>query len=247
MTKHRPLSPPCTPTRRAPRRPTGRRSSAGTTSCTGSPRARSCSSTGPSRSARPRGLGHGGPWPAPPHRRLGVPPREGGRPSDRGTVVCRRRPVRPQPRRTSPPHPAGSADQSSAAWVSLLVNPSHKTNPLREHRRAGGMLPQGCGEITTGANSVFNWLRVVISEGSWRIRWTGYRPRPSTWRCRPQRRLPGSDPGRRLTFGHQGADGGGSAELLRGGDVGNGQIDPARGAGRPRFRADGHARCQESG
>jgi RNA polymerase sigma factor (sigma-70 family) len=33
--KHRPLSPPCTPTRRAPRRPTGCRSSAGTTSCSG--------------------------------------------------------------------------------------------------------------------------------------------------------------------------------------------------------------------
>jgi predicted RNA polymerase sigma factor len=36
----RPLSPPCTPTRRAPRRPTGCRSSAGTTSCSGSPAAR---------------------------------------------------------------------------------------------------------------------------------------------------------------------------------------------------------------
>jgi predicted RNA polymerase sigma factor len=42
----------------APRRPTGRRSSAGTTSCSGSPRARSCSSTGPSPSARPMA-----PWP----------------------------------------------------------------------------------------------------------------------------------------------------------------------------------------
>src|SRR5680860_582291 len=42
----------------------------------------------------------GPPWtrPAPPLRRLGVPPREGGRPADRGTVVRRRRPVRPQPR-----------------------------------------------------------------------------------------------------------------------------------------------------
>ncbi len=79
----------------------------------------------------PRGLGHGGPWPASPHRRLGVPPREGGRNADRGTVVCRCRPVRPQPRRTSPPHPAGSADQSSAAWVCLLVNPSHKANGYR--------------------------------------------------------------------------------------------------------------------
>ena len=56
-----------------------------------------------------------GPWPAPPHRRLGLPPREGGRPPDRGTAVCRRRPVRPQPRRTPPPHPASSADQPGAA------------------------------------------------------------------------------------------------------------------------------------
>ena len=68
---------------------------------------------------RPRGPGHRGPRPAPPHRRLGVPPREGGRPVDRGTAVCRRRPVRPQPRRTPPPHPAGRADQSSAARLSL--------------------------------------------------------------------------------------------------------------------------------
>ena len=80
---------------------------------------------------RPRGLGHGGPWPAPPPRRLGVPPRESGRHSDRGTVVCRCRPVRPQPRRTPPPHPAGSADQSSAACVSLLANHSHKANADR--------------------------------------------------------------------------------------------------------------------
>jgi len=42
--------------------------------------------------------------PAPPHRRLGVPPREGGRPSDHGTVVRRRRPVHPPPRRAPPPH-----------------------------------------------------------------------------------------------------------------------------------------------
>ena len=66
---------------------------------------------------RPRGPGRRGPWPAPPHRRRGVPAREGGRPSDRGTAVRRRRPVRPQPGRTSPPHAAGSADQSSAARV----------------------------------------------------------------------------------------------------------------------------------
>ena len=70
------------------------------------------------RPGRPRGPGHGGPRPAPPHRRLGVPPREGRRPADRGPAVRRRRPVRPQPRRTRPPHPAGGADQSGAAWVS---------------------------------------------------------------------------------------------------------------------------------
>jgi len=39
----------------------------------------------------------------------------GGRHADRGTVVCRSSPDRPQPRRTAPPHPAGSAHQSSAA------------------------------------------------------------------------------------------------------------------------------------
>ncbi len=123
--KHRPLS--RTPTRRAPRRPTGCRSSAGTTSCSGSPRARSCSSTGPSRSAEADGpvaglaaLATVDSGPASPPRRLGVPPREGGRPSDRSTAVCRCRPVRLQPRRTSPSQPAGSADQSSAAWVSLV-------------------------------------------------------------------------------------------------------------------------------
>ena len=72
---------------------------------------------------RPRGLGPGGPCPAPPHRRLGVPPREGGRPAGRGTVVRRRRPVRLQPRRTSPPHPAGSEDQSSPAFLNCW--PTH--------------------------------------------------------------------------------------------------------------------------
>ena len=77
-----------------------------------------------------------GPWPATPHCRLGVPPREGGRPSDRSTAVCRRRPVRPQPRRTSPPHPAGSADQSSAAGVSLLVGqPLPQGTPTGTPRR----------------------------------------------------------------------------------------------------------------
>jgi hypothetical protein len=39
----------------------------------------------------------------------------------------------------------------------------------------------GCGEITTGSGSVFNWPRFVISGSSWRIRSTGYRPRPSTF------------------------------------------------------------------
>ena len=52
------------------------------------------------RRGRPGRPGRGGPRPAPPHRRLGVPAREGGRPADRGTAVRRRRPVRPQPRRT---------------------------------------------------------------------------------------------------------------------------------------------------
>ena len=75
-----------------------------------------------------------GPRPTPPHRRLGVPAREGGRPRDRGPVVRRRRPLRPQPRRTSPSHPAGSADQPSAAGVSP---PSPRT-PSQAFAALGG-------------------------------------------------------------------------------------------------------------
>ena len=66
---------------RSPRRPTGCRSSSGTTSWCASPTARWPASTGPSRSARPTGPGRPGrpggarPRPAPPHRRRGVPPR----------------------------------------------------------------------------------------------------------------------------------------------------------------------------
>ncbi len=39
---------------------------------------------------------------------------------------------RPQPRRTSPPHPAGSPDQSGAACVSPLVDPSDEGEPATE-------------------------------------------------------------------------------------------------------------------
>ena len=56
-----------------------------------------------------------------PHRRRGSTDgtRSCGRPSDpgRSTAVRRRGPVRTQPGRTSPPHAAGRADQSSAARV----------------------------------------------------------------------------------------------------------------------------------
>ncbi len=52
-TRRRRRSPPCTPTRRAWRRPTGSRSWSGTTSCCASPTPRSSGSTGRSRSARP--------------------------------------------------------------------------------------------------------------------------------------------------------------------------------------------------
>ena len=83
-TRRKPPSPLCTPMLCGPRRPIGCRLSAGTTSCSGSPAARLSSSTGPSRSARPMEPGRScGPGrrrsrPAPPHRRLGVPAREGG-------------------------------------------------------------------------------------------------------------------------------------------------------------------------
>jgi len=90
------------------------------------------------RPGGPRGPGPRGPRPAPPLRRLGVPPREAGGPADCGTVVRRRRPVRPQPRRTRPPHPTGGADQSRAAWLSLLVDPFRKRN---HNRDAGGSIP----------------------------------------------------------------------------------------------------------
>ena len=133
--KPRPLSPPCTPTRRAPRRPTGCRSSAGRTSCSGSPTARSCSSTGPSPSARPMA-----PWPASRPRRPWTLPCP-GTPPPRRTSMRRRATLGPRhgctPTPPGPPpispsattSPAGSADQSSAARTSPLVNPSHKVKP----------------------------------------------------------------------------------------------------------------------
>jgi hypothetical protein len=52
-TRRRPPSPPCTPTRGPTPRPTGRRSSRGTTSSSGSPTTPSSGSTARSRSARP--------------------------------------------------------------------------------------------------------------------------------------------------------------------------------------------------
>ena len=73
---------------------------------------------------RPRGPGRRGPRPAPPHRGLGVPAREGGRPADRGRAVRRRRSVGPQPRRTRPPHSAGGPDQSAGPVRPALMRVS---------------------------------------------------------------------------------------------------------------------------
>jgi len=55
--------------------------------------------------------------------------------SDRSTVVCRRRPVGPQPRRTSPPHPPGRSNQPSAAWVSFGA--THSEGETRNRNGAG--------------------------------------------------------------------------------------------------------------
>jgi hypothetical protein len=104
------------------------------------------------------------PWPTPPHRRLGVPPRERGRFLDRGTVVCRRRPVRPQPRRTSPPHPAGSADQSSAAGMSLLVNPLPTRRTLTGQRSGTA---SGCSSGSTESESASPWRLQRAGTKAW--------------------------------------------------------------------------------
>ena len=141
----RPPSPPCTPTRHAQREySTGCRSSAGRTSCSGSPAARSCSAAGPSRSAKAEGPaaglagpGQGGPWPAPPHRRLVVPAREGGRPSGAAARLyadAARSAPKPRPNvATSPGRRRRS--RSSAAWV---INRSHKANGVHSSTRSAG-------------------------------------------------------------------------------------------------------------
>ena len=94
--------------RRAARRRAARRGDrlgadrrAGTTSCCGSPTARSCAlnravAVGEADGARAglAALAAGRPGAAPAHRRVGVPAREGRRPRDRGPALRRRRPRR---------------------------------------------------------------------------------------------------------------------------------------------------------
>ncbi len=162
--KPRPLSPPCTPTRRAPRRPTGCRSSAGRTSCSGSPTARSCSSTGPSPSARPMA-----PWPASRPRRPWTLPCP-ATPPPRRTSTRRRAtlgprhgctPTPPGPPPTSPSvttSPAGSADQSSAARTSPLVNRSHKAKPATGTAQADEVSPRVVSQDSEDVLGPARWV-----------------------------------------------------------------------------------------
>ena len=121
-TRPRPPSPRCTPTPGRSRKPTGCRSSSGTTNWSASPAARSPASTGRSRSARPTARRPAWPPSAASTRPCPAtppPPRTctNGTATHRrrGPALRRGRPVGNQPPRTRLPHPAGGPAQRPAA------------------------------------------------------------------------------------------------------------------------------------
>ena len=121
----RPPSPRSTPTPGRPRRPTGCRSSSGTTSWCASPAARSPASTGPSRSARrtaPRaGLAALAELDPALPRYTAVAAylhERDGDPVDRGAALRRGRPGGHQPPRARPPDPPGRAAERATASLS---------------------------------------------------------------------------------------------------------------------------------
>src|SRR5580693_2123288 len=106
----KPPSPRCTPTPGRPRRPTGCRSSSGTTNWCASPAIRWPASTGPSRSARPTARGPAWPpWRGSTRPCPATPP---SRPTCTNATVTR------PPRRGSTPKPPGQRPTSQNATTS---------------------------------------------------------------------------------------------------------------------------------
>ena len=133
-TRRRRRSPRSTPTHRVSRRPTGSRSSSGTTSCSASPTLRSCGSTVRSPSARPTAhppdWRH---WPTSTNTSRGA--KQSPPTSTRRTATSNWRPSctpeqpleRAQPRRTRPPDTPSSTTQPAPAYA-----------PMKAPRRSAG-------------------------------------------------------------------------------------------------------------
>ena len=181
----RPRSRRSTPTPGRPRRPTGCRSSSGTTSWCASPTAPSSASTGPWRSARPTARERAWPpWRGSTRPCRATPP---SRPtctngtatsSDRRPPLRRSGPAGVQPPRARPPHPAGGTTQR------------RRVTP-----RAGSFVTSWAGPTAPACSPATGCAAPLSGGGHWR----GAAPprgRPRAL-ARARRASPGTGPWRR--------------------------------------------------